>query len=146
MATWQKRCCWLHTLFGSQLQTSLTPTFYLETKTNTPTAYANFDVTGSGTGVEIVANELRSNAVYTVRLTDTGTGAGGRGYEIASNNAQAGDTTTITLSGSDEGTATQYIGMRAFVQSGTGAGQYGFVSNYDPISKVVHVLKESFPF
>jgi hypothetical protein len=135
-----------YTLFyGSQLQTSLTPTFYLETKTNTPTAYANFDVTGSGTGVEIVANELRSNAVYTVRLTDTGTGAGGRGYEIASNNAQAGDTTTITLSGSDEGTATQYIGMRAFVQSGTGAGQYGFVSNYDPISKVVHVLKESFP-
>ena len=135
-----------YTLFyGSQLQISTSPTFYLETLTNMPTAYANFDLVGSGTGVEIVANELRSNAVYTVRLTDTGTGAGGRGYNIASNNAQGGDTTTITLSGADGGTATQYIGMRAFVQSGTGAGQYGFVSNYNPTSKIVHVLKESFP-
>ena len=131
--------------YGAQAQTSTVPTFYLNTTTNMPTANANFSISGSGTGVEVVANEIRSNAVYTVRLTDTGTGTGGRGYDIASNNAQTGDATTITLSGSDEGTETQYIGMRAFVQSGTGAGQYGFVSSYDTTSKVAHIIKEAFP-
>ena len=132
-------------VYGAQTQTSAVPTFYLNTTTNMPTAYANFSIDGSGTGVEVVANETRSNAVYTVRLTDTGTGTGGRGYDISSNNAQAGDATTITLAGADEGTETQYIGMRAFVQSGTGAGQYGFVSSYDTTSKVAHVIKEAFP-
>jgi hypothetical protein len=131
--------------YGSQLQISADPTFYLETTTNTPTANANFIVIGAGTGADIVGNEIRSKSVFQTRLTDLGAGAGGRNYIIASNNAQAGDTTTVTLSGADEGTATQYIGMRAFLQSGTGAGQYGFVSNYDPITKIAHVMKESFP-
>jgi hypothetical protein len=131
--------------YGAQLQLLDVPTFYLETTTNIPTANANFIVIGAGTGADLVGNEVRSNAVFQTRLTDLGIGAGGRNYIVASNNAQAGDTTTATLAGADEGTATQYIGMRAFLQSGTGAGQYGFVSSYNTTTKIAHIMKETFP-
>ena len=131
--------------YGSQLQLTAVPTFYLETTTNHPTSNANFGVIGAGTGADLVGNEIRSKSVFQTRLTNTGIGAGGRNYAIASNNAQAGNLNTITLSGADEGTASQYIGMRAFIQSGTGAGQYGFVSNYNPATKVANVMKETFP-
>ena len=132
-------------IYGAQLQINSTPTFYLQTTVNHPTANANFGVIGAGTGADLVGNEVRSKSVFQTRLTDTGIGAGGRNYAIASNNAQAGDLTTITLSGADEGTASQYIGMRSFLQSGTGAGQYGFVSSYNPATKVATVMKETFP-
>jgi len=131
--------------YGAQLQYATAPTFYLDTKTNMPTAFADFSVIGAGTGADLVGNEIRSGAVFETRLTDTGIGAGGRKYSVASNNAQAGDTTTVTLSGADEGTATQYVGMRAFLQSGTGAGQYGFVSSFDTNTKIANVMKETFP-
>jgi hypothetical protein len=131
-------------IYGAQLQNSSDPTFYLETKVGEYTSHANFNITGAGSGVEVVADEVRSGAVFNVRLTDTGLGTGGRGYTVASNNAQGGDNTLIILAGSDEGTATNYTGMRAFIRSGTGAGQYGYISNYDPISKFAQVLKESF--
>tara|TARA_Y100000389_G_scaffold204864_1_gene260256 strand:+ start:6854 stop:15034 length:8181 start_codon:yes stop_codon:yes gene_type:complete len=131
--------------YGAQLQFGDEPTFYLDTTTNMPTAFANYTVIGAGTGADLVGDEIRSGSVFETRLTDEGIGSGGRKYEIASNNAQAGDLTTLTLSGADEGTTTGYVGMRAFLQSGTGAGQYGFVSSYDTTSKVIHVMKETFP-
>jgi hypothetical protein len=130
--------------YGAQLQISTSPTFYLNTNNDQYTSNADFVITGAGTGVITIGDELRSNSVFETRVTDTGTGAGGRGYLIASNNAQGGDETLIIISGSDENTATNYVGMRIFLQSGLGAGQYGYISAYDPISKYVQVLKESF--
>ena len=131
--------------YGAQLQIGDGPTFYLDTTDNQHTAFADFYVTGSGTGVEIVADEIRSGGNFQTRLTDTGTGAGGRGYLVGSNNAQGGDDGSIILSGSDVRTAVEYETMRVFVQSGTGAGQYGYISSYDDgPSKIAQVLRESF--
>ena len=131
--------------YGAQLQIGDGPTFYLDTTNNQHTTYADFYVTGSGTGVEIVADEIRSGSNYQTRLTDTGSGTGGRGYLVGSNNAQGGDDGSIILSGSDISTAVQYETMRVFIESGTGAGQYGFISSYDDgASKVAQVLRESF--
>jgi hypothetical protein len=135
-----------NTLFyGAQLQIGDGPTFYLDTTDKQHTAFADFYVTGSGTDVEIVADEIRSGGNFQTRLTDTGTGSGGRGYLVGSNNAQGGTTGTIILSGSDVRTAVEYETMRVFVQSGTGAGQYGYISSYDDgASKIAQVLRESF--
>lgn len=131
--------------YGTQLQISEESTFYLDTKNNRHTAYADFYITGSGTGIEVIADEIRSGSNFQTRMTDTGAGIGGRGYLIASNNAQGGDEDTIILSGSDTGTELQYAGMRVFVQSGTGAGQYGYISAFDEtVTKTAQVLRESF--
>ena len=97
-------------IYGAQQQIGTSPTFYLETTDNRPTAYTNYTITGSGTGASVVGDEIRSNAVFQVRLTDEGIGAGGRNYLIASNNAQNGDDMSITISGSDTNTSTNYVG------------------------------------
>lgn len=131
--------------YGAQLQIGDGPTFYLDTTTKEHTAYADFYITGSGTGVEIVADEIRSGSNFQSRLTDEGTGTGGRGYLVGSNNAQGGDDGSIILSGSDVRTAVEYETMRLFIQSGTGAGQYGYISSYDDgVTKTAQILKESF--
>ena len=131
--------------YGLQAQLTDEPTFYLETTTNQFTSNANFSVVGAGTGAELLGDEIRSNGVFETRITDTGTGVGGRGYLVGSNNAQGGDDTYIILAGSDVNTETNYVGMRVFIESGTGAGQYGYISAYDDaVTKVADVLKESF--
>ncbi len=133
--------------YGSQIELSdadYTPSFYLETTTRLETAYANFKVVGAGTGADLVGNEIRSGAVFETRVTDPGSGAGGSGYLTASNASQLGDETYIQIAGSDTRTASEYIGMRVFINSGTGAGQYGFISAFDEVNKVAQVLKESF--
>ena len=132
-------------IYGLQTQLTESPTFYLQTTSNQFTGNANYTVTGSGTGADLLGDEIRSNAVFETRITDTGTGIGGRGYLVASNNAQGGNDTYIILSGSDTNSETNYAGMRIFIQSGTGAGQYGYISSYDSaVTKVADVLKESF--
>lgn len=131
-------------IFGTQLQVSATPTFYLETDNDQHNAYANYKVSGAGINAKLVGNEIRTNSVFQVRITDTGV-IGGRGYLISSNNAQAGNTSSIVLSGSDTNLASNYVGMRVFLNSGTGAGQYGYISAFDDsITKTAQVLKESF--
>ena len=132
-------------IYGAQTQLTDNPTFYLQTTSNQFTSYANYTVTGAGAGADLLGDEIRSNAVFETRITDSGTGVGGRGYLVSSNNAQGGDDTYIILSGSDTNTETNYIGMRVFIESGTGAGQYGYISAFDnAVTKVADVLKESF--
>lgn len=130
--------------YGTQLQIASTPTFYLETHDNRHTANADYIITGAGTGVEIEGNETRSKSVFNTRITDPGTGAGGRGYLTASNNAQSGDEVSITIAQADINEAVNYNSMRMFIQSGTGAGQYGYISYYDSATKLASILKESF--
>ena len=134
--------------YGGQVelsQTSFTPGFYLEVAGTTKyTAYANYNISGAGTGVITVGDEIRSKAVFNSRVTDTGIGAGGNGYLTSSNNSQVGDTTFVKLAQSDTNTASNYTGMRVFINSGTGAGQYGYISYFDDATKDAFVLKESF--
>lgn len=135
-------------IYGSQIEFGgaivTAPGFYQTTITRKETGYADFITTGAGVNVATVGNEIRSGAVFQTRVTDTGLGVGGNGYLTSSNNAQAGNAVQISLSQSDTNTATNYIGMRVFITAGTGAGQYGFISNYNSLSKVASILKESF--
>ncbi len=116
--------------------------YYLENSTtNTYEAYANYRVTGAGSGAELVGNEIRSQAIYQTIITETGAG-----FVTANNNAQGGNSGTgyLTLAQSDVATANTYVGMRLLVTSGLGAGQYGYISSFNPVNKDAYVLKESF--
>jgi hypothetical protein len=136
-------------VYGSQAELSKSnyvPSFYLEvTNTSKYTAYANYNITGAGTGVVTIGDEIRSGAVFQSRVvTDNNGITGGAGYLTASNNAQAGTTQYVQLSQADTNTNGNYTGMRVFIQGGTGAGQYGYISYYNSGTKIAYVLKESF--
>lgn len=133
-------------VYGTQLQIKESLTFYLETTTRQDVAYANYSVVGAGSGADIIGDELRSNSVFQTRITDPdGAGAGGTGYLTASNSSQGGNTTQIILAGSDINLESNYRGMRVFINAGTGAGQYGYISAFDDtVSKVAQVLRETF--
>jgi len=133
-------------VYGAQLERSASLGFYLTNTSGLYTAYADYIINSSGTGVQTVGDEIRSNSVFQTRMIDNGNGVGGLGYLTASNNAQGGSSSTgyITLAQSDVNSATNYIGMRIFINSGTGVGQYGFISSYNASNKYTTVLKESF--
>lgn len=136
-------------VYGAQTELSKSnyaPSFYLEvTNTSKYTAYANYNITGAGTGVVTVGNEIRSSSVFQARVvTDSNGITGGAGYLTASNNSQAGTPQYVQLSQADTNTNGNYTGMRVFIQGGTGAGQYGYISYYNSGTKVAWLLKESF--
>lgn len=144
-------------IYGAQLEiTTATsgPKFYLETTTNRFSAYSNYEIVGAGANALVSGDELRSQAVFNARITTDGNGfTGGAGYATSLNTAQDGGLNTIKLASTDQGLY-NYLGMRVFVNSGTGAGQYGFISYYNNTSgvdangiatKTALVLKESVP-
>jgi len=105
-------------------------------------------VTFAGQGVNATATyeETRDGAVSEVRLLDPGdsSAAGGNNYQYKLNNAQGGDATSITLAAADtDGSPSKYNGMRIFINSGVGVGQYGYISSYNDVSKVAQVSRES---
>ncbi len=106
---------------------------------------ATFTTSGAGSGVTTVANEFRDGGVFNIRLTDPGdsSGIGGEGYITASNQAQSGNTTQITLAAADTRGSLAYVGMSIYITAGTGAGQYGYINTYNGGSKVATVFKES---
>jgi hypothetical protein len=108
--------------------------------------YANaiYSFTGAGTGAAVTP-VYRNGGVYEVRVKGPGDSSiiGGANYKVASNNAQTGDSTTITLASNDTNTPAQFLGMRIFISSGTGTGQYGYIQAYDDSTKIVTVYKES---
>jgi len=126
-------------VYGFQTEIANQMSFYLKTDANVYTSYADFAVVGAGTGAVLVGGETRSRSVPQVRVTDNG-----NGYLTASNNSQGGTDQYIILAGSNVNTESQLIGMRCFINSGTGAGQYGYVSSYNSTFKYLYVLKESF--
>lgn len=106
---------------------------------------ASYTISGSGLNAAALGNETRDGGIYQVRLTDPGdsSGPGGTGYLTASNVAQGGNTTQITLAATDDELSTAYVGMSIYITAGTGAGQYGYINTYNSGSKVATVLKES---
>ena len=105
---------------------------------------ATFTITGGGTNASVVP-EFRDNAAFDIRLKDFGdsSGTGGSGYKTASNTAQGGNTTQITLSATDIAISAAYVGMRILITAGTGVGQYGYIQAYNSGSKVATIYKES---
>ena len=106
---------------------------------------ASYTITGAGINAVALQEEIRDNSIYQVRVYTPGdsTPAGGTEYLTVTNNAQGGDRLSITLSVSDDRSPSEYIGMRIVITGGTGAGQYGYITNYNDISKVVTVARES---
>jgi hypothetical protein len=111
---------------------------YTSAGTNTIT------ITGSGTSATATINEYRDNAVSNVRISNfnDSSSPGGNNYTFVFNNAQSGDKETITLELNDAGLAAEYIGQRIFINKGTGAGQYGWISGYDEGTNVATVSKD----
>ena len=90
-------------------------------------------------------DEFRQGAVNKVelQLPDGSTNVGGRGFQFATNTAQAGDLTSITLSQAESREASSINGSRIIITEGPGAGQYGYIVNYNSSTKVAQVYKDS---
>ena len=107
---------------------------------------AEIEIFGPGTGEKLIANEFRDGAVSQCRILDIDDSsgeAGGSSYLITANTAQAGATTSITLSATDGNPSTAYPGMKVYVTGGAGAGQYALIDTYNSGSKVATVIKDS---
>jgi len=114
--------------------------------------YTSATATFAGAGVDaaVVFDDFRDDAVFEARLLDANAGTsqiaqavGGSGFVLVQNNAQSGDATTITIASNDANSITEYLGMRIVITSGAGTGQYGYITAYNNISKVVSVTRES---
>jgi len=105
----------------------------------------NYTVTGSGLDAELAGDEFRDGAVFEARINDLGdsSGAGGSGYTFNSNVAQGGTATRVQLAGSDTALSEEYRGLRLFLTTGTGVGQYGYIAEYDDSGKYAYIAKES---
>ena len=99
----------------------------------------------NGTGLDMRWKEFRDGAIDKIIIDSPqdSTNLGGRGFQFLANSAQGGDTDQITLAASTTKTAAQLNGMRIFIKGGNGAGQYGYIWNYNPATKVALVYRES---
>ena len=109
---------------------------------NAGTAYTTknnvFDFTGIGYDQDFIADEIRDDAISEIRMLTVG-----EDYRQSENTAQTGTTTSITLAGSETAPSSAYVGMRVFIKTGQGAGQYGYVNTYNSGTKVATILRES---
>lgn len=105
---------------------------------------ASITTTGAGINASFLVDEFRDNAVYEARIVnlDGSTLPNGSGYTININNAQSGDPISLTLSGSVDETPDTFRTLRAVINSGTGAGQYGYVVDYDNTTKIALIGNE----
>ena len=106
---------------------------------------AEIEFGGAGTDAEGTYTEFRNNAISNVRILSVADSSvpGGINYTNRVNNAQSGNEQQIIIAQADSGTAEETIGQRIRIQSGRGVGQYAEITNFDPVSKVVTVSKES---
>ena len=105
---------------------------------------AKLDFFGPGSNEVTVSDEFRDGAVYQVGIGNTvGVTDGGKGYLVVTNTAQAGSTTSLTISATDGNISSAYIGMRIQIVGGAGAGLFGIVNTYNAGSKVATVQRES---
>ncbi len=92
-------------------------------------------------------DEFRDDGVFQIRLTSTGDDSsgqfGGDGYVTASNTAQGGTSSSITLAATDSNSSAAYVGMKIVLDGGTGRGQYAIIQSYNNGTKLANVIKES---
>ena len=107
---------------------------------------ASSTIAGTGINANAVYNEFRQGSISQIRLIDPSDSStpGGLNYQFLLNSAQEGTGTSITLAGADvTGTDEKYAGMRVFIDSGKGVGQYGYITSYNDISKIAQISRES---
>ena len=114
---------------------------------NAGTGYTNaaYTINGSGYNADAIGDEFRDAAVFETRIIDLNddNGVGGSSYETASNSAQGGDTTSITIAATDQALSAAYVGMRIQITAGTGKGQFANIATYNTGSKIATVTKPS---
>jgi len=106
---------------------------------------ATYSIIGSGTGVSVVQEDFRDRAIFYPKLINPQDSSlpGGSGFIVIQNNAQSGDTTSITIASNDANEEARYLGMRLVITSGVGTGQYGIISAYNTLTKVISITRES---
>jgi hypothetical protein len=102
-------------------------------------------INGAGYNAAAVADEFRDGAVFETRIIDidNSEGYGGTSYVTASNAAQSGNTTSITIAATDQALSAAYIGMRIQIVAGTGVGQFANIATYNTGSKIATVTRQS---
>jgi hypothetical protein len=108
---------------------------------------ATYSFIASGVGVDALQDEFRDGGVYSSREIvnpgDSTSIAGGGGFTYVVNNAQSGDTTSITIAQSDANAEYEYLGLRLIITSGPGTGQYGYITAYNTTTKKVSIARET---
>jgi hypothetical protein len=107
---------------------------------------ATMSVTGAGINASLLPDEFRDQSVFQARVAnpDDSTTPGGSGYTLAINNAQAGDPYYIQLSAADTQLEDTYVSLRLVINSGTGAGQYGYIAAFNDSNKIALIGDERF--
>ncbi len=106
-------------------------------------AATRYSLQGEGFGAAVSAVTVRSGGVFEVQLESDSSVYGGEGFVTIASNAQAGNTTQITLAATDINPTGTYNGMMIYLVSGLGAGQYGVISSFNAATKVATITKES---
>ena len=99
---------------------------------------ASYTITSSGTGAVLVQEETRDNGMYVCYVRSPGSS-----FAQFGNQAQLGNTLTITLATAETADEAEILGMRIILTSGDGTGQYGYVQAYNSLTKVCTVYRES---
>jgi len=106
-------------------------------------AATRWSFAGDGFGAAVSATNIVNGGVYEIQIDSDSATYGGDGYKEVASNAQAGNTTQISLAATDVNATGAYNGMSIYITSGLGAGQYGFIGAYDSGTKVATVFKDS---
>ena len=107
---------------------------------------ADLELTGSNNDFSGRYTEFRDEAIFQARLIDPSDSSipGGLNYQYLLNSAQGGTDGTIILAAADDsGTEEKYLGLRVFIESGAGAGQYGYISAYNATTKEAIISRDS---
>ena len=107
---------------------------------------ATLTISGDGYGITGETATYNTGGVYKIRLLETNTvtsNLGGATYMSATNNAQTGTATQITIANADSNASGAYTGMAIWITKGKGVGQYAYIDAYNSASKVATVKKYS---
>ena len=106
-------------------------------------AATQYSIAGDGFGAAVSATNIANGGVFEVQVDADSSTYGGDGYKEVASNAQAGNTTQISLAATDVNGTGAYNGMSIYLTSGLGAGQYGYIGTFNSGTKVATVFKES---
>jgi hypothetical protein len=108
---------------------------------------ATAEIVGAGANASVEYPHFRNGGLFEARLINTqGSGTeGGSGYSIYQGSAQVtvDSTSTIRLSANEDVEEADILGMRVLIVSGQGAGQYGYISALNIVTKDVTVRRET---
>ena len=99
----------------------------------------------SGVGLDMRYDEFRQGAISKIDLAlpIDSTSVGGSGFKSFGNTAQGGGLSSVILAASEVRTKAQLLGMRILLTSGLGAGQYGYIQNYNPVTFEATIYRDS---